>query len=167
MAKQRIPMLVGVSGYCQDEKFPLQYGKTLVVGRSRTADLSLRRLPSYLTKSEEDREQDEAFRTVSGRHFEITLFNLGAIEIKNLSGNGTLVDGKPIDALVIDDISDRSHKIEIGINEKFSLEMGEYDPEEEAARKADAAKAAEAALAEAGVEEQDRTSEQFESEGRA
>ena len=127
MAKQKIPTLVGISGYSQGERFPLQYGKTLVIGRSRSADFSLRRLKKYLSLPIAEREKDEMFRTVSGRHFEITMYNLGAIEVKNLSGNGTLVDGEPIETLVIEDIDERAYKIEIGLREKFSLEMAEHD----------------------------------------
>lgn len=127
MAKQKIPTLVGTSGYSQGERFPLQYGKTLVIGRSRSADFSLRRLKKYLSLPIAEREKDEMFRTVSGRHFEITMYNLGAIEVKNLSGNGTLVDGEPIETLVIEDIDERAYKIEIGLREKFSLEMAEHD----------------------------------------
>ena len=55
------------------------------------------------------------------------MFNLGAIEIKNLSGNGTLVDGEPIDTLVIDDVSEKTHHVEFGVNEKFILRMVEHE----------------------------------------
>lgn len=137
MAKQKIPTLVGTSGYSQGERFPLQYGKTLVIGRSRSADFSLRRLKKYLSLPIAEREKDEMFRTVSGRHFEITMYNLGAIEVKNLSGNGTLVDGEPIETLVIEDIDERAYKIEIGLREKFSLEMAEHDVDRIAAAAAD------------------------------
>lgn len=137
MAKQKIPTLVGTSGYSQGERFPLQYGKTLVIGRSRSADFSLRRLKKYLSLPLAEREKDEMFRTVSGRHFEITMYNLGAIEVKNLSGNGTLVDGEPIETLVIEDIDERAYKIEIGLREKFSLEMAEHDVDRIAAAAAD------------------------------
>ena len=133
MAKQKIPTLVGISGYSQGERFPLQYGKTLVIGRSRSADFSLRRLKKYLSLPIGEREKDEMFRTVSGRHFEITMYNLGAIEVKNLSGNGTLVDGEPIEMIVIEDIDERTYKIEIGLKEKFSLEMAEHDVDKIAA----------------------------------
>ena len=137
MAKQKIPTLVGISGYSQGERFPLQYGKTLVIGRSRSADFSLRRLKKYLSLPIAEREKDEMFRTVSGRHFEITMYNLGAIEVKNLSGNGTLVDGEPIETLVIEDIDERAYKIEIGLREKFSLEMAEHDVDRITAAAAD------------------------------
>lgn len=127
MSKQKIPTLVGVSGYVNGEQFPLQYGKTLVVGRSRSADFSLRRLRAYTERDVSAEEEDEEYLTVSGRHFEITMFNLGAIEVKNLSGNGTLVDGEPIDTLVIDDVTEKTHQVEFGVNEKFILRLVEHE----------------------------------------
>ena len=127
MATQKIPTLVGIGGYSKGEKYPLKYGKTLVVGRSRSADFSLRRLESYLSLPAEERDADDKFRTVSGRHFEITMYNLESIELKNLSPNGTLVDGNAVDATVFDDVSENTHLIEIGMEEKLSLEMVEHE----------------------------------------
>lgn len=120
---QRIPTLVGIAGHFKGETFPLQYGKTLSVGRSRKADFSLKRTEAYRAQSEEEREKDEAAQTVSSKHFQITMFNLRSIEIKNLSPNGTQVDGKPIESLVIEDVNTQSHKIKFGSGEAFSLEM--------------------------------------------
>lgn len=131
MATQKIPTLVGIGGYSKGEKYPLKYGKTLVVGRSRSADFSLRRLESYLSLPAEERDADEKFLTVSGRHFEITMYNVGSIELKNLSPNGTCVDGKPIDTLVVDDVAERKYEITIGLEEKFSLEMAEHEVDAE------------------------------------
>ena len=55
---QRIPTLVGVSGHFIGEVFPLEYGKPLTVGRSRTADFSLRRTLRY--KSQDQAARDKA-----------------------------------------------------------------------------------------------------------
>jgi len=127
MATEKVPTLVGVGGHVKDESFALEYGKSVIVGRSRSADVSLRRMPSYLEMSEEDLEKDTAFRTVSGRHFEITMYNLGSIEIVNLSPNGTRVDGDQVDKKIIDDVETKSHVVEIGAAEKFVLEMKEHE----------------------------------------
>ena len=45
---QKIPTLIGTGGHVNGEEMKLDYGKTLVVGRSRAADFSLRRLESVL-----------------------------------------------------------------------------------------------------------------------
>ena len=127
MATEKVPTLVGMEGHVKDEAFPLEYGKSIIVGRSRSADVSLRRMTSYLEMSEEELDKDTAFRTVSGRHFEITMYNLGSIEIVNLSPNGTRVDGGQVDKIVLDDVEKKAHTIEIGAVERFTLEMREHE----------------------------------------
>jgi len=125
MAKQKLPTLVGVGGHVKGEELPLEYGKSVIVGRSRSADFSMRRMSSYYEMTDEQLEKDTAFRTVSGRHFEITMYNLGSIEIVNLSPNGTRVDGRQVDKIILDDVEKKPHTIEIGAEEKFVLEMKE------------------------------------------
>jgi predicted transcriptional regulator len=51
------------------------------------------------------------------------MFNLNSIEIRNLSANGTWVDGHRIDAVMIDDISKNAHEIRFGEKEVMRLEM--------------------------------------------
>ncbi|GMV79860.1 MAG: hypothetical protein AMXMBFR7_10440 [Planctomycetota bacterium] len=123
LVMQRIPTLVGTSGHFTGEVFPLEYGKTIAVGRSRTADFSLRRTQKYRDQKPEDRESDADAKTVSAKHFEITMYNLGSIEIRNLSSNGTFVDGKRIDTLIVDDVAKKSHEIRFGKDEVLKLEM--------------------------------------------
>ena len=120
---QRVPTLIGTKGHFAGEVFALEYGKTVSVGRSRTADFSLRRTQKYRAQKEDEREKDSSAKTVSGKHFMITMYNLGSIEIKNLSPNGTLVDDKTIQTLVIDDISKKAHRIRFGADEVLQLEM--------------------------------------------
>ncbi|MHC5054511.1 MAG: FHA domain-containing protein [Planctomycetota bacterium] len=124
---QNIPTLVGVSGHVEGEEMKLQYGKTIVVGRSRSADFSLRRMAKVKALSADEREGDKDLRTVSGRHCEITMYNLGSIEIVNLSPNGTYVDERLVDKIIIDDVAKKSHDIRIGTGEVFSLETKPYE----------------------------------------
>ncbi|HEY3320172.1 MAG TPA: FHA domain-containing protein [Planctomycetota bacterium] len=120
---QRIPTLIGIRGHFKGEVFPLEYGKTMVIGRSRTADFSIKRTERYRAQTPEERESDEAAHTVSAKHFQITMYNLRSIEVKNLSPNGTRLDGQPVETVVLEDLSSRSHKIAFGLEEVFSLEM--------------------------------------------
>ena len=122
---QRTPTLIGLSGHVKGERFPLEYGKKIVVGRSREADISLRRMSKWVSMNEEQREKDESLRTVSGRHFEITMYNARSIEVVNLSSNGTLLDGKKVEIEIIDDINETAHVIRFGKEETFSLELAE------------------------------------------
>lgn len=124
---QKVPVLLGVAGHVKGVRFPLEYGKTVVVGRSRNVDLSLRKLDSYANMKEEDREKDRAFRTVSGKHFEVTMYNLKAIEVVNLSPNGTYVDGKPADRVLVSDLGENSHEIAFGLAERMKLVLEEVE----------------------------------------
>ncbi|MCZ7644326.1 MAG: FHA domain-containing protein [Planctomycetota bacterium] len=123
LVMQRIPTLVGTGGHFAGEIHPLEYGKTISVGRSRSADFSLRRTQKYREQDPNTRETDASAKTVSGKHFEITMYNLGSIEIRNLSSNGTFVDGKRIDSAIVDDVAKTSHEIRFGQNEILKLEM--------------------------------------------
>lgn len=122
---QKVPVLIGIAGHVKNVRYPLEYGKTVVVGRSRSVDLSLQQMDSYLNMTDKEREEDRAVRTVSGRHFEVTMYNLKAVEIVNLSPNGTYVDGKPVDRLLVDDLAQKSHEIAFGLAERMKLAMEE------------------------------------------
>jgi len=102
----------------------------LTVGRSRTADFSLRRTNEYRSKPQPQREADEEAQTVSGKHFQITLHNLRSIEIKNLSPNGTYIDGKMVESAVFNDVASVSHEIRFGVNEILKLEMQNREDEQ-------------------------------------
>ena len=124
---QRTPTLVGIAGHFTGETLRLQYGKPLTVGRSRMADFSLRRTKHYRAQSEKERDVDESAQTVSHKHFQITMYNLGSIEIKNLSPNGTALDGKPIDTAVISDVAAKTHELRFGLEEVLRLEMRAHE----------------------------------------
>ena len=124
---QNIPTLVGASGHVEGEEMKLEYGKTIVVGRSRSADFSLRRMAKVKALTDEEREADKDLRTVSGRHCEITMYNLGSIEIVNLSPNGTYVDERLVDKIILDDVAKKAHDIRIGTGEVFRLETKPYE----------------------------------------
>jgi pSer/pThr/pTyr-binding forkhead associated (FHA) protein len=122
---EKIPTLVGTSGHIEGEQFKLEYGKTLVVGRSRSADFSLRRIAKVANMADDERENDQDLRTVSGKHFEITMYNVESIEVVNLSPNGTYVDGKLVDKIILTDVAENTHDIRIGSSEVFRLQLKE------------------------------------------
>ncbi len=69
-------------------------GEALVIGRSRTCDLSLRKTTAF--GSREDTPsllRSRQFNRVSRVHCEIAYKGRGEVEIRDLSRNGTLVDG--------------------------------------------------------------------------
>jgi hypothetical protein len=120
---QRIPTLVGIAGHFAGEAYPLRYGRTLTIGRSRKSDFSLKRTEKYRTQSAEEREMDESALTVSAVHFQVTMYNLRSIEIKNLSPNGITVDGDVVEQIVLNDVATKPHQIRFGLEEAVRLEM--------------------------------------------
>lgn len=120
---QRVPTLTGVAGHFKGEAYRLEYGKTVTVGRSREADFCLRRSEAYRALGAAEQEGDNAAKTVSGKHFQVTMYNLNSIEIRNLSANGTWVDGQRIDVMMVDDIAQHAHEIRFGEQEILKLEM--------------------------------------------
>jgi hypothetical protein len=133
---EAVPTLVGIAGHVKGEEFPLEYGKKVTVGRSRSADWSLVQLSSWTSQGKQEQDEDHAFRTISGKHFEITMYNLGSIELVNLSSNGTKLDGKPLDRATITDVSTNSHEIAFGADEVLRLEVRGAKAEEGEAAKA-------------------------------
>ena len=127
---QRIPTLIGIGGHFSGEVFPLRYGRALTVGRSRSADFSLKRTEKYRAQTEEERERDESAQTISGKHFQVTLYNLRSVEIKNLSPNGIEVDGRRVEQAVLNDVATRPHEIRFGLEEALRLEMHEREEDE-------------------------------------
>lgn len=123
----KVPTLVGLGGHVKNEQVALEYGKPLLVGRSRKCDVSLRRSEIYRKMKPDQREKDVALKTVSSQHFKITMFNLGSIEIVNMSENGTMVDGKPVNRVIITDVSSKPHEIRFGAKEMFRLEVRDHD----------------------------------------
>lgn len=75
-----------------------------------------------LALSDEERDSDADLRTVSGRHFEITVYDEGSVEIVNLSPNGTYVNNKLTEKVMLSDIAETTNKIKIGTSEVLTLE---------------------------------------------
>lgn len=120
----RIPTLIGIGGPFKGEIYQLEHFKPCVIGRSRKVDISVKRTQHYKAQSEAERDADEAAKTISARHFQITFFNLQSIEIKNFSVNGTLVDGKRVESsALIKDIASRPHEIRFGREGRFKLAL--------------------------------------------
>lgn len=127
---QRIPTLVGIAGHFSGEVFPLRYGRTLTVGRSRKADFSLKRTEKFRAQTQAERDKDESAQTVSGKHFQVTMYNLRSIEIKNLSPNGITVDGAAVTQVVLNDVAAKAHEIRFGLEEALRLEMQAHEDAE-------------------------------------
>jgi len=116
------PVLIGIRGVVQGELFPLAYGKAAVLGRSRSCDFSIRNCKRWVEKEDAGQPTPETARTVSRKHVKVTYHNAGSIEIEDLSSNGTFVDGKRIDRVILTDLKETPHQIQLGGGEVFRLE---------------------------------------------
>lgn len=110
-------VLRGVGELAEGQQLKLAVGETIVVGRSRHCDWSLRRTPSFLKSDRDARKAlraDTLYSSVSRKHVRLSYLAPDMLEIENLSGNGTLVDDRPIDKLVLTDIRTQAHRIQLG-----------------------------------------------------
>ena len=87
-------MISGRGGVLEGIRRILRPGMTLAIGRSRTCDISLRKAPGFLESEHPVAMlRSDPFRKVSRVHCEIAFLLDGRVEIRDLSRNGTLVDG--------------------------------------------------------------------------
>ena len=103
-----IAVQVGIiSAYISTENgqtLRLGVGETAIVGRSRYCDWSLKRAPAYLKSKGRTRlrlQKKPIYNTVSRRHLRIAFQAQDRVEIVNMSGNGTYVDGRLIERHIL------------------------------------------------------------------
>jgi pSer/pThr/pTyr-binding forkhead associated (FHA) protein len=115
-------VLIGVRGVVEGEQFSLEDGKSVVIGRSRECDISLRDCKKWEELEARGELPEDGSKTVSRKHLKITVYDVGRVELEDLSSNGTFVDGKRIDRMVLNDMKDASHELLLGAGEGFRLE---------------------------------------------
>ena len=121
------PVLVGTAGFVDGEEYPVAVGSTVVIGRSRSCDVSLQRCKSWLALDEDDRDAAQDFKTVSRKHARISCYDAENVEVEDLSSNGTFVDGRRVDRMVITDLREEDHELLLGTRETFRLEWRSQD----------------------------------------
>ncbi|MGE0191800.1 MAG: FHA domain-containing protein [Planctomycetota bacterium] len=110
-------LLRGTGELAEGQTLRIAEGQSVVVGRSRWCDWSLKRSPAYLKSrgaARRDVQRSLLYASVSRRHVRITLHASDRVEIENLGGNGMLVDGDATDRIVLDDVLERVHTIQLG-----------------------------------------------------
>lgn len=124
------------------ETLKLSLGETIVCGRSRHCDWSLKRAPAYLQSAGESRDsirESLAFRSVSRQHVRIAFLAPDMVDVENLSSNGTVVDGSRVDRIVLKDCERATHAIRLGPEGVvLSLEPGSLPLDSLAAEDAEA-----------------------------
>ena len=118
-SEQPLLVLEGIAGWVRGERFLINEGET-TVGRSRSCDISLRRIAGYLEQPSEERDKDHDFNTVSRKHIVITSEGY-QVRIQDLSTNGTFCDEAPVDAPIELNIEQQSVVVRLGTRETFRL----------------------------------------------
>lgn len=111
--------LKGQGALAEGEHLKLSLGESVVCGRSRHCDWSMKRTPGYLRQEDEERKrirQTQAWRATSRRHCRLTYITPDMVEVENLSSNGTLVDGHRVDRIVLTDCRRQEHTIQLGLH---------------------------------------------------
>lgn len=116
-------MLKGIGGLVKGETFTVDYGETVIIGRSSSCDISLKKCEKYLLLDPEEKDAEKHFQTVSRKQCRISFYNTTSIEVEDLSSsNGTFLDGEQIKKVIINDIKENSHELLLGTKEKFVME---------------------------------------------
>jgi pSer/pThr/pTyr-binding forkhead associated (FHA) protein len=111
-------ILKGVAGPGEGESVKVSLGETVTVGRSRRCEWSLKKTPRFLMDVGGERERIRsslAYRTVSRRHCRVAYVSPDVVEVTDLSTNGTTVDGRRVDRILLGDVRRRSHEIRLGV----------------------------------------------------
>lgn len=118
----RVPVLIGTAGIVAGECFVLNDGSDLVIGRSRSCDISLRRMPQYLKAPAAERDADHDLNTVSRRHVRLQVHD-ARVRVQDLSSNGTWCDDRAVAEPREVDLSAGGCTLRLGTRETFRLEM--------------------------------------------
>lgn len=90
-------LVEGVGGWFEGVSVELPAARALVVGRSRTCDISIRRAPPF--ERTDDRNallRSPQFNRVSRVHFELRRTGGTQVEVTDRSRNGVLVGGERV-----------------------------------------------------------------------
>jgi pSer/pThr/pTyr-binding forkhead associated (FHA) protein len=115
-----VPVLIGTAGIVQGESYVLARGTAVVIGRSRSCDISLRRTSGYIKAPSETRDADHDFNTVSRRHARIEVVN-NRVHIQDLSTNGSFVNGEHLSGSADVDLVNGVCAVRLGTRESFDL----------------------------------------------
>ena len=113
-------ILKGINGIALGEVFHINYGEMATLGRGQECTISYRKFKKYPKNADKNKD----LLSVSRKHLRITFYNSHSIELKDLSANGTYINGKPIiKRIFITDIDTTKtpYEIKLGPNETFLL----------------------------------------------
>ncbi len=117
---EAIPVLLGTAGFVHGECFVLSDGSDIVIGRSRSCDISLRRAAKYLQAASEQRDGDQDFNTVSRRHLRLQVHE-SVIRVQDLSTNGTFCNDEPVQQAREVNLANGPFVLRLGTRETFQV----------------------------------------------
>jgi pSer/pThr/pTyr-binding forkhead associated (FHA) protein len=98
-------LVEGRGGWFDGLRAVLEPGGVVVVGRSRSCHVSLRKSAAY--READDKAalvRSKEFNRISRIHCELTLVAPGKVEVRDLSSNGTWVQGSRVKGSVVADL---------------------------------------------------------------
>ena len=116
--------LTGLDGFLRNDTLVIRLGEVIVVGRSRTCDFSTRRSKRFLTAPAEEQRRilyDRKFNKVSRQHTRISFLARGQVEIRDISRNGTWVDGTRVDRLLLKGLDGLGVELRLADAERMRL----------------------------------------------
>lgn len=114
----------GIKGFLEGEERVLSIGDELIVGRSRHADLSVRRAARFVARKDRSEiMRSEPFQSVSRKHARIQFLHRDLVEVQDLSRNGTFIDGRRVDCVALTDLRKVCHVVALGVAERLILEI--------------------------------------------
>jgi pSer/pThr/pTyr-binding forkhead associated (FHA) protein len=117
-----VPVLIGTAGMAEGEIYLLAEGVEVIIGRSRSCPVSLRRTANYLRTSVAVRDNDHDFNTVSRRHVRLFIAADKA-DIEDLSANGTFIAGEQLAGRTTVDLATGPCSLRLGTRERFDLQL--------------------------------------------
>jgi hypothetical protein len=114
-----ILVIRGLGGYLEGEVLRLRYGQAVRIGRSRHCGFSLKGSRRFRNGDRKKCLEDPDFLRVSREHLEIAYPHAGMVEVRNLGRNGTFVDGKRIEKVLLTRLDEC--RIRFGGKEELSL----------------------------------------------
>lgn len=115
-------LLEGLSGIFRDDRHLVPLGARVVIGRSRSCEISAARTPRALRTGRAALESDRAYRRISRRHFQIEFRARDAIHVEDLSTNGLWI-GDDLVASIVLDPGQLEHGIEIMFGERELMRL--------------------------------------------
>ncbi len=118
--------LLGRGGLFAGEEARILLGQCLVLGRSRSCDLSVARTTPFQRLGREEVERHASYRRISRKHVRICLVEPDVVEIEDLSTNGTLVNGHRVNRIRLAGFSSPESLaiVEFGEGERIELTPG-------------------------------------------